>query len=373
MSNLNLFTLTPAQYADFLKDFWENNPEEVALVHGLSGIGKSEIAQGVAKKMFGDEGWADVRLATKEAPDLVGAMVPDAASQTTVYFPPDDMPYTSVPNFQDKGVLALDEIRQGTPSVLNASYSLVYDRFVGKHHIRDGWRIMGMCNTADEMTFQERLPEPLRARLCHIHLQANTDDYIAHYMRSMPGETTVPAFLSFEPGAFHSHDSEGEFGFPCPRTWSRAGKSMKTGGDFHRHKIAGYIGQETAARFLKFIDIIISENNKISAREALLNPEKLTLDPRQNELAWAHASRISSYVIQEINKGNGPEVVPLMIKCFTHKSWTGSVKEIGRIGLSLIRTGCEDREEYNRILMSDRKSIQLFIKAYGDMADVNAR
>lgn len=369
---MNPFVIPTSQYADFLIDMWTNHPTEVPLISGLSGVGKSEIAKQAATKMFGIDGWDDVRLATKEAPDIVGAMVPDATTRTTVYYPPDDMPFETVPGYQENGVLALDEMRQGTPSVLNACYSLVYDRFVGKHIVRKGWRIMAMCNTSTEMTYQERLPEPLRARLCHIRLEANKEDFVTHYMSRMPGEVTVPAFLNFEPGAFHAPDSKGEDGFPCPRTWVRAGNAMRVGGAFVSAKVAGYLGNHAGGKYLKFVQLILDENNKLSAEDALRNPNKLTLTPEQNELAWAHASRVASYVIQEINGGRGAIAVPLMIDFFTHKNWD-KIREIGRIGASLVRTGCTDPSAYNQLLRQDVPRLTKFIKVYGELVDVGSR
>jgi hypothetical protein len=364
-------TLKPSQLAPFLRDMWTNHPQEPVLLTGRTGLGKSAITKAVARSVFQDGGYQDIRLAGKEPTDLVGAMVPvnfekkparkTRSSKTaeegtektaelfetasganqfitpgiTTFFPPADMPYENVPGFQKEGVLALDEFLQAPPSVLNLAYSLVYDRMAGQNKLREGWRLIAMGNLREEKTFQEEIPEPLRGRFTHVQLEQDLNDYINFYLEDIPGEFIIPAFLQFTPAALHEADPDGTGGFPCPRSWSRSGRYLQAKGDFVEAKVAGSIGEKTFATLSAFMQIMTDQNQKIPADKALQDPSKLDVNPANPGLAWAHATRIAGHVREQVLAGNH-KVFGQGMKFFIHPIWKQNL-ETGRLGLRMMK------------------------------------
>lgn len=394
-----ILKLTTRELGPFLKDMWTNHPQEPILLTGLTGCGKSAVTRKTAIELYKEEGYNDIRLAGKEPTDLIGAMVPvpfetsapkktrgratseqpelTGFSQTqnlitpgiTTFFPPGDMPYQNVPGFQKEGVLCLDEFHQAPAPVLNLAYSLVYDRMAGQNKIREGWRIIAIGNLREERTFQEELPEPLRRRFTHVQLTHDLDSYIEFYLKDNPGEMIIPSFLRFSPGQLHEADPDGTGGFPCPGSWSRAGQYLKTGGDYAGHKIEGSVGSKTWALLSAFMQIMTDQNQKLPAAEALKNPEKLDVDPKNPGLAWAHATRISNHIREEVLKAKTEKeqvkIYGMGMNFFIHNIWKTNM-EAGRLGVRMMRESLGDKG--TELTGKDYDLLAKYLEFYGDVA-----
>jgi len=68
------------------------------------------------------------------------------------------------------GILFLDEINLGAPSVLAACYQLILDRKVGKYELPPGWIVIAAMNPPEQAEIASPLPPPLINRFRTIYV-----------------------------------------------------------------------------------------------------------------------------------------------------------------------------------------------------------
>lgn len=118
------------------------------LFQGDAGLGKSQIIQQWVKQEQEKDpsfGFIDLRLANREAPDLVGfpKVVSKGGKDRTDFMLPAFWPT------EGKGVLLLEEPNRAHSSVLNAIMELLTDRKVQEYTLPDGWMIVAAINQDD--------------------------------------------------------------------------------------------------------------------------------------------------------------------------------------------------------------------------------
>jgi hypothetical protein len=260
------------------------------MIWGAPGIGKTEVVKDAARQISQQLGKDKsipvmvVTLATKEAVDLSGLPIlyaKNAMTDTIIgsedrgkvgmdYAYPGWLPG---PGDDADGILFFDEINRADQSVLGAALTLLLDRTSGKYKMPDGWRVWAAGNRDVDGPI-DPLEGAVASRFLggHYHLVPTVEDWSAWtrtpsaYFKSISGEVIeefyVPdEFLSFlllkdvkEAGAngeggqifsrgksyrvkfeyFYNWDKAASeesgggqmTGFPTPRTWSEAFKTL---------------------------------------------------------------------------------------------------------------------------------------------------
>ncbi len=121
------------------------------------GMGKTSVVRGefidALSEHYGEEfGFVEEMLATRDAPELVGYMVPQkdangrAISART--FP--DLMVAIEATGCDRGILFLDERQQADDLTLKAISPTVYDKTIGGHKLPPGWRVISASNRVQD-------------------------------------------------------------------------------------------------------------------------------------------------------------------------------------------------------------------------------
>jgi len=111
---------------------------------GPPGIGKSQIVQQWCKKHGHD--FIDMRLAYYDAPDMIGypLIKEKNGRQVTSHITPELWPT------EGKGVILLDELNRGQPSVMNTVMQLLTDRKINNYILPEGWFVVACVNPESE-------------------------------------------------------------------------------------------------------------------------------------------------------------------------------------------------------------------------------
>jgi MoxR-like ATPase len=245
-------------------------------LHGAPGVGKSAIVLTTAKKMAadqgldfyhvgkdpqrGDKGWEntfafiDLRVATLDALDVKGA--PKIEGENTVFKVPSMLP--DVMRHGKFGVLFLDELPQGSPSVTNSLTPLIHDRIMGeKYRLPDGWQIVAAGNRKEDQANTSKLGAQVYNRFMHFNVNADVKSW-AEYQITQGSDGRVPAYVRMVPSDLHSY-KKNDIAFATPRQWSKVDELVseeEIKGDLLEQIIASLIGTELAGKIVGFLLMI---------------------------------------------------------------------------------------------------------------------
>jgi hypothetical protein len=229
---------------------------------GPPGVGKSAITKQLAQKLKLDI--IDLRLSLLDSVDLRGFphMRESRMHFATPIFLPTD------PN--SSGILFLDEMNAGMPSVQAAAYQLVLDRRLGEYHLPDGWAIIAAGNRETDQGVTYTMPAPLANRFIHIEYEVQFDDWRVWAMANGV-KPEVVNFMNFRPGLLNDPDFD-KRAFPTPRSWEFVSRILDSGRSpiVERGLIAGAVGDGASAEFAAFLKIFRN----------LPNPDSILLNPK---------------------------------------------------------------------------------------------
>lgn len=145
---------------------------------GAPGVAKSAIIQQWGAR----KGYRliDIRLALREAPDLLGfpKIVEVNGMQRQVNITPDFWPMPG-----EKCLVFIDEVNRGNQSVMNAIMQLLTDRKIGSHYIGKESIIVAAINPEDEQNDVNTMDSALKDRLEFFFVEYNKSEHV-DYMRS---------------------------------------------------------------------------------------------------------------------------------------------------------------------------------------------
>lgn len=217
-------------------------------IWGAPGIGKSDNVRQAAADM--GVSLIDMRLSLLTEVDLRGIPSP-TADGTTAWLPPAFLPR------EGNGILFLDEMNLGQPSVLAAAYQLILDRRLGEYTLPDGWLCLAAGNRETDRSNVTRMPAALAARFRHVDLDVELNPWVMWALDHGVSPETV-AFLRFRPDLLHSFDPRrqgDERAHPNPRSWTAYDAWLQRPEleDSHLAEIgAGTVGQAAATERMAF-------------------------------------------------------------------------------------------------------------------------
>jgi hypothetical protein len=228
------------------------------------GLGKSEIVAQWAKAH--GMGFIDVRLAYKEAPDMVGFPSVEKINgrSRTVFNTPEFWPN------EGEGVLFLDEVNRGTNAVMNTIMQLLTDRKVDKYDLPPGWIIVAAINPENEENDVNTMDPALKNRFEMFEVQYDAESFIA-YMKATDWDKRVVDFVR---GNFWRYakpeEISGNVGskYISPRSMSKLNAALKAGVDQKNENIQSIVfesvlGLHYGKQFLNFI----SKERPVSVRD----------------------------------------------------------------------------------------------------------
>ncbi|MEM1352799.1 MAG: MoxR family ATPase, partial [Pseudomonadota bacterium] len=225
------------------------------MLHGKPGVGKSQVVQQLANsigaRLF------DVRLTTIEPQDLRGLPYYDHDQKKTVWYRPEDLP--DDPN--TPSILFLDELTAASPYLQPTVYGLLQERRVGQHLLPASVMILAAGNTVEDGAIAYEIGTALSDRLIHVHVQADTEDWLTQYAGPKGLSPAVTAFLRSRPDLLDTTEEalrRGHMIACTPRAWERVSDILTAVSDRRAREamIAGTVGDAVAAEFIVVSDEI---------------------------------------------------------------------------------------------------------------------
>ena len=221
--------------------------KRASMLWGTRGVGKSSIVRQVADHFAVP--LVDLRLTTIEPVDIRGAIYADEVLSKTVWFPPEFLPASDVP----EGILFLDELTAADQRLQISAYSLILDRRVGNYRLPDGWQIIAAGNASFHGAVSHDMGTALADRMFHFNVQTVIESFLAHAVES-GFAPEVMAYLKVRPDKLDDTASQLANDYligASPRGWEDVSNVLKSGlsESGKRLFVQGRIGAANTAEF----------------------------------------------------------------------------------------------------------------------------
>jgi MoxR-like ATPase len=280
-------------------------------IWGAPGIGKSQIMQQVADKLFaadygctvdaagavsgvGNRPWfTDVRAVLLDPVDLRGLPHVNGGGMAT-WAIPDFLPQSGT------GVVFLDELNRAPAMVQNACLQLVLDRRVGEYRLPDGWQVAAAGNYQDSGV--SRVNSALSLRFVHLDAGVDLTDWCNWAVDHDIHPATL-SFIRFRPDRLHAYDST-KRSSPNPRCWefvsdiTKQNETNGTSNDVAHQLFCGSVGEGDAVEYTAWLDMWRS---MVSIDAIMLNPDTCPV-PNQPGVLYATCTGLA-HVATESNFG----------------------------------------------------------------------
>jgi hypothetical protein len=251
-----------------IKAAYAGNKQPV-MIWGAPGVGKSESVKQAAVELKID--CIDLRLSLLESIDLRGLPTVDPKTGDVRWAPPVFLPR------KGKGILFIDEIVQGSPSMQAAASQLILDRRIGEYVLPEGWMVVAAGNRLSDRAATAAMPKHIANRFVHLYAEVDTNEWL-DWADEHGIDVRVRAFIKFRPTLLHQFDpaAKGE-AFASPRSWEFASNMLS--GELDRSLLldvlTGTVGAGPAAELIGFIKMF----------ESMTDPDDIIADPDGAPLA----------------------------------------------------------------------------------------
>lgn len=258
------------------------------------GLGKTETVRhdciATLEKHYGEPfGFVEEHLATRDAPDIGGFMVPskdDDGRAVSKY----TLPYImgrveqEVARGRKRGILFLDEFMQSDHLVQKAAAPLILDGQIGEWKLPEGWFVMLASNRTTDGAGANKVLTHIINRMLNLDIQFSIDALCRWGER--PENDIHPMLMAFwkaRTGIIYSDKTPKDGNpFSSPRSQAKAGKYIRTvlgrdnqsmhipDDELTQEVIAGTVGQSCAAEMFAFFRV---------ANE-LPTPEEIEANPK---------------------------------------------------------------------------------------------
>jgi hypothetical protein len=203
----------------------------------------------------------------------------------------------------DKAILFLDELSAAVPEVQNAALQLVLDKRVGEYDVPPYTPLVAAGNRESDQAFVSPMSMPLANRFMHLRLVESLEDWTDWAVINRV-DPSILGYLQWKKNALFQFNpdtiSEGDCGFPTPRSWAKLSKQM-AGIEFLPESIqaaiiTGFIGRAVGQQFIehrKVADLLPSTDDILQGKKVEI-PGTLNVGARYH-LAMALCYALSDY------------------------------------------------------------------------------
>lgn len=269
--------------------------QQVAMIHGDPGIGKSEIVKAIADKF--NLVLIDIRLSQCDPTDLNGFPFFDKETGLATYIPMSMFPLasTELPEGKNGFLLFLDEVNSAPMAVQAASYKISLDKEVGQHKLHPKTAIVCAGNLASNKAIVNRMSTAMQSRLIHMELTVDAETWIEWASKNNI-DHRITAYIHNRPENLHRFDPQhSDFTFACPRTWEFASKLLEVSGKKDLQELlpllAGTLSEGVAREFIAYTKTL---SRLPSMRQIVKNPAGALLD-EEPAMLYAVSHMIGAY------------------------------------------------------------------------------
>ncbi|BBE30114.1 ATPase AAA [Tepiditoga spiralis] len=210
--------MIPSEIKYLSKKIMESN--EIPLLWGHFGVGKTDIAKEIAKETGRD--LIILVISQMEPGDLIG--MPSKSTNKTIFLKPDWWPEN--PNT----IIMIDEINRAHRSIRNAIMQLLVDRRIHNHVLpKDTW-IMAAANPPDEEYDQvDLITDPaFMSRFFHLTLNANVNDWTKWAKEEKVKDEVIDFINNYPEYMTPDHIVSMKLDLrPSPRSWFKFSNVLK--------------------------------------------------------------------------------------------------------------------------------------------------
>jgi len=191
-----------------------------------------------------------LELSTLESIDLRGLPSIDQEREIVKWIPPEMLP--SEDRDGKKGILFLDEMNVGHPSVQAACMPLVQFGRIGSYRLPKGWYIVAAGNRQSDRASAQKIPTALADRFGFIFVEPDKDAWV-EWANKNGVNPMIVAFIRWRPELLHKMDEADQIVFPTPRSWMKASLVCdieRT--DLRFRAVAGVVGDGAASEYEGF-------------------------------------------------------------------------------------------------------------------------
>lgn len=230
--------------------------DKPTMMWSAPGVGKSSVVHQIVEKKRAEGkryGLVDFRALLRDPVDLRG--LPSIVDGKAKWLVPDDLP--QVERDGEEGILFLDEINASSPTMQAACFGLILERKVGDYVLPPAWRIVAAGNRQSDRAAAQKMPTALENRMSHLNIEPDVQAF-SHYVIDHGHPVELSAFIRFRSNLLHKMDGSKGMGFPSPRSWIQAGKSINAPAALRPILIAGDVGEDAANEFEGFLRVFHS-------------------------------------------------------------------------------------------------------------------
>lgn len=290
-----------------------SNAGLTAMIWGPVGCGKSSIVRQFVESQ--GKQLIDLRASQLDPVDARGIPGIDPETNLTRWYPPNFLPQ------DDNTDLFLDEINKANQDTLASLYQLILDGRSGDYELPKGSRIYCAGNREFDQSFVTPMPRALKARLVHVTLEPDVDEFIEHAIRNNFDERVV-SFVRYRPELLDeveaaTRDNNGEKmnvlkntnAYANARSWEFVSKLINNTPDLSAayFSLEGAVGEGSATEFIAYSKIY---NELMDLDELLESPKQHAHKLRQITSPSALYA-ICTGLIYRANKNNFSNLVEL--------------------------------------------------------------
>lgn len=263
-------------------------------IHGLSGIGKSQIIREqlmpMVAKEYGESVLHDFRLSSKDTVDGTGmpVIVDEGDAHATKWTRPAFIPKED----NRMHIVFLDEVGHSSVQMQHAvGYQLTLDRALGEFKLPKKNRVILALNTRDAKGGDNKLAKPFENRGAHVLMKHDVKGWI-EWAKSRNLDPRLIAFIRLRPAQLHMMD-DNQPAWPSPRSVEMLSRVMDAPLNVIRDCATATCGKGFAAEFHTFLKDLMAE---------LPTPAQIKADPtgakvpKETHLQFVVASAISQLI-----------------------------------------------------------------------------
>ena len=226
------------------------NKQRPVFLWGPPGIGKSELVEGITKRLGGV--MYDLRLAQMDPTDIRGIPFYNKETGVMDWAPPIDLPSEEDAAKWPIVVLFLDELNSAAPSVQSAAYQLILNRRIGKYQLPKNVVMVAAGNREGDKGVTYKMPAPLSNRFVHLEMKCDYDAWLQWAVENNINQDVI-GYISFAKQDLYDFDPKSiSRAFATPRSWTFVSELLddSIADSTTTDLIAGTIGEGLAIKFM---------------------------------------------------------------------------------------------------------------------------
>jgi MoxR-like ATPase len=251
---------------------------------GHPGVGKSDLAQGLAHELGLEDAFHDIRLSHREPADICGVYYPQNG-ELTLMAPAWVRAVCKAPGF-----VFLDELNSCSSKMMQSvSYQICLEHRIGEHRFHPDTVVMAAGNLPEDNAIVVELSSALNNRMVHLCIKPCVKTWLKDFAKKDNNiHPDIIRYFEAFPKTDLLYCQTGTDAFPSPRSWAMASDLYAIAEPRDRRRLlAACIGPKASEGFISFLKL----SDRINAQQIIVDAEAIRFDTHENsEPSFVHAA-----------------------------------------------------------------------------------